>query len=209
MEPDFLRKALSRSRLGACGAVVWAMAVAAGAGCVREVLEGDDPQARAGRLTGNNSRDTLTVRIPWMPMPVPELLRDGRGTGAETVFGGMPGGKTRYTLREPTGTSAQVDARSRVRDDGSIEFTYEVISLPAGLSLQVPIQLVGLNGRPDITVTVNGAAMKAAADDRSALILLARDGATRIVATPKPAPTAAPPSASAAAAPAPRTTTTP
>jgi hypothetical protein len=56
----------------------------------------------------------------------------------------------------------------------------------------VPFQLAGLDGRPDITVTVNGAPMNAAPDDRSALILLARDGATRIVAIPKPATASAP-----------------
>lgn len=190
MPPDFLRKLLSSGGLRA-GAAAACVALAA-PGCVREVLEGDDPDAHAGRLTGRNNRDTLTIRIPWMALPVPQLLRDGSATQAETVFGRVPGGKTRYTLREPGGASAQVDARSRARDDGSIEFTYEVISLPPGLSLQVPVQLAGLDGRPDISVTVNGAPMNAAPDDRSALILLARDGATRVVAIPKPATPAAP-----------------
>lgn len=190
MAVDFLRKLLCARGLCACGAAA-CLALAA-PGCVREVLQGDDPDSHAGRLTGQNNRDTLTIRIPWMALPVPQLVRDGTTTQAETVFGRVPGGKTRYTLREPSGTSAQVDARSKAREDGSIEFTYEVVSLPPGLSLQVPFQLAGLDGRPDITVTVNGAPMNAAPDDRSALILLARDGATRVVAIPKPAPASAP-----------------
>jgi hypothetical protein len=35
--------------------------------------------------------------------------------------------------------------------------------------------------------------MKAATDDRSATVLLARDGATRITVIPRPAPVVAPP----------------
>lgn len=187
MRPPLLRNA---AVLGLCAGC---MALALAQGCVREVLSGSDPEARPGRLTGNNRRDSLVVLVPWMGIPTPVMLRDGAPVAAETVLTGVPPASSRYTMRERSGASAVVDARSRAFEDGSIEFAFEVVSLPPGLSIEVPVQLAATGDRPAVDVKVNGAPMKAATDDRSATVLLARDGATRITVIPRPAPVAVPP----------------
>ena len=186
MRVAFLR---NPGRLAAVGALA---ALLAAAGCVREVLKGEDPEARAGRLTGQNSKDALVVVLPWMSMPAPRLLRDGAVARAEVVYATVPGGKTRYTLREPSGISAIVDARAKQLPDAALEFEYEVVRLPPGLSVDVPIAVSGEGSRPDAVIAVNGAPARVAPDDRVVVVLLARDEPTRIVATPKPAPVPAP-----------------
>ncbi len=168
-------------------------AVLAGSGCVREVLKGDDPEGKAGRLTGRNGRDSLVVRIPWMALPAPRLLADNKLLRAESVFARTPDGKTRFTLRALNGVSALVDARSKETPSGALEFTYEIESMPAGYQVDVVIEAKGDGLRPDVDVAVNGAPVKLEPNTEVVSVLLARDEATRIVVTPRaPAAAAAP-----------------
>lgn len=165
-------------------------------GCVREVLKGEDPQ-RAGRLTGENGRDSLVVRIPWMALPGPRLLTANKLLRAESVFARTPEGETRFTLRTLGGVSALVDARSKDLPDGSLEFTYEIESLPADYQVDVVIEVKGDGLRPDVDVAVNGGPVKLEPGTEVVSVLLGRDEATRIVVTPRtpPAPTPAAPTA--------------
>jgi hypothetical protein len=169
-------------------------------GCVREVLKGEDPEAQPGRLTGENRRDALVVRLPWMQAPPPRLLRDGQPARSETVYGSAADGVTRYTLREPSGASAMVDVRSKMLPEGALEFAYEVVRLPPGLALEVAVPTTAEGARPAATVTVNGAPAVPAAGERGVLVPLGRDGTTRIVATPKAPETSPEPSPAPAAA---------
>lgn len=161
--------------------------------CVREVLKGEDPQGRAGRLTGQNGRDSLVVRIPWMALPGPRLLNSNKLVRAENVFARTPQGETRFTLRGLNGATALVDARSKDLPDGSIEFTYEIESLPAGYQVDVVIEVKGDGLRPDVDVNVNGGPVKLEPGTEVVAVQLGRDEATRIVVTPRtPAPATAP-----------------
>lgn len=162
-----------------------------GTGCVREVLKGEDPESRAGRLTGDNRRDSLVVRVPWMGMPQPRLLSAGKLLRTETVFARTDKGDTRFTLRTPGGTTATVDARSQELPDGSMEFTYSIGSLPQGLIVDVAVPILGNGLRPDIDLAVNGAPVKMDPGTEVAAVQLARDAATKITATARrPAPAA-------------------
>lgn len=162
-----------------------------GTGCVREVLKGEDPESRAGRLTGDDRRDSLVVRLPWMGMPQPRLLSAGKLVRTETVFARTDRGDTRFTLRTPGGTTATVDATSQELPDGSMEFTYSIGSLPQGLIVDVAVPILGNGLRPDIDLAVNGAPVKMDPGTEVAAVQLARDAATRITATARrPAPAA-------------------
>ena len=177
----------------AAGLVCMAM-LASATGCVREVLKGEDPEARSGRLTGDNRRDSLYVRVPWMGMPEPRMFASGRLVRTETVYNRASKGQTRFTLRTPDGTTASVDASSKDLADGSLEFTYAIASLPAGLGLDVAIPVKGNGLRPDIDLSVNGAPVKLEPGTEVVAVQLSRDAATKIVATARrpPEPTAAP-----------------
>lgn len=181
MQRGFLRSWPSAAALALVASTL------AAPGCVREVLKGEDPQSQPGRLTGENRRDALVVRLPWMQAPPPRLLRDGQPARSETVYGSATDGVTRYTLREPSGTSAMVDVRSRMLPEGALEFAYQVVRLPPGLSLEVAVPTAAEGARPAATVTVNGAPATPVAGDRGVLVPLGRDGTTRIIATPRAA----------------------
>jgi hypothetical protein len=184
------------SVVGAAAALLAGGFHCASPGCVREVLKGDDPE-RPGRLTGENDRDSLVVRIPWMALPGPRLLNANKLVRAESVFARTPEGKTRFTLRTLGGVSALVDARSKDLPDGSLEFTYEIESLPAGYQVDVVIEVKGDGLRPDVDVVVNGGPVKLEPGTEVVSVLLGRDEATRIVVTPR-TPPAPPPAAPAA-----------
>lgn len=175
---------------GLCATAAFASLVL-GTGCVREVLKGEDPESRAGRLTGDNRRDSLVVRVPWMGMPQPRLLSAGKLLRTETVFARTDKGDTRFTLRTPGGTMATVDATSKELPDGSMEFTYSIGSLPQGLIVDVAVPILGNGLRPDIDLAVNGAPVKMDPGTEVAAVQLARDAATKITATARrPAPAA-------------------
>lgn len=157
--------------------------LSAAAGCVREVIRGEDPQARSGRLTGDNRRDSLYVRVPWMGMPEPRMFANGRLVRTETVYNRAAKGQTRFTLRTPDGTTASVDASSKDLPDGSLEFSYAIASLPANLGLDVAIPVKGNGLRPDIDLAVNGAPVKLEPGTEVVAVQLSRDAATKIVAT--------------------------
>lgn len=166
------------------------LATMAGQGCVREVLSGEDPQAKPGRLTGRDSKDQLVVRIPWMETPTPRLLSQDVALPAETVFTRTPGSALRFSLRAPNGATAVVDARTKRLADDSMEFTYEIVSLPAGYSLDTGVRVLAEGIKPAIDLRVNGAPVKLAPGTEVAFVQLARDSATRITAIPKQEPAA-------------------
>lgn len=172
-------------------ALLAAVALAGSVGCVREVLKGEDSESRVGRLTGENDRDSLVVRIPWMALPEPRLLSSNKLVRAESVFARTPQGETRFTIRSLGGPTALVDARSKDLPGGALEFSYEIESLPAGYQVDVVIEVKGDGLRPDIDVAVNGAPVKLEPNTEVVSVQLARDEATRIVATPR-TPAAAP-----------------
>lgn len=165
-------------------------------GCIREVISGEDPQAKPGRLTGKASKDQLVVRIPWMETPPPRLLTNDAPVATETVFTRTPQGALRFTLRAEDGASAVVDARSRRLPDDSMEFTYQVASLPPGYALEVGVRVTPEGIKPAIDLRVNGAPVFLEPGTEAAFVQLARDAATRITAVPRPEPEAAPPAPS-------------
>lgn len=164
------------------------LVLALAAGCVREVIKGEDPEVRSGRLTGDNRRDSLVVRVPWMGMPEPRLLANGRLVRTETVYNRASKGQTRFSLRTPDGTTASVDASSKDLPDGSIEFSYEIASLPPSLGLDVAVPVKGNGLRPDVELSVNGAPVKLEPGTEVVAVQLSRDAATKIVATPRRPP---------------------
>ena len=159
-------------------------------GCIREVISGEDPQAKPGRLTGKATKDQLVVRIPWMETPPPRFLEGDAPLPAETVFTRTPAGVLRFTLRATDGTSAVVDARAKRMPDDSMEFTYQVVSLPPGRSLDVGIRVTPEGIKPAIDLQVNGAPVSLAPGTEAAFVQLARDSATRITAIPRQEPSA-------------------
>lgn len=167
------------------------------AGCVREVLSGEDPQARRNRLTGKAGRDSLVVNIPWMESPVPRLGFDGRLVVFEIVDAPVDQRTQRFTLRTPDDQVAMVRVRRDVQRDGSIEFAYTVDRLPAGYSLDAPFDLEPGAPRPAIDLSVNGAPVALAPGSDFVAVQLARDSTTRIVARPRAAAPALPASAPA------------
>lgn len=184
----------------ACWCLVGATFVAAGPGCVREVLSGEDPQARRNRVTGKDGRDSLVVNIPWMEAPVPRLGYDGRLVVFEIVEAPVDARTQRFTLRTPDDREAVVRVRRTVQRDGSIEFAYTVDRLPSGYSLDAPFDLDPAGMKPAIDLAVNGATVAVAPGSDFVAVQLARDATTRIVARPRPAPPSEAPSPTAAPA---------
>ena len=170
-----------------CCALVGGLWAIPGTGCVREVLSGEDPEARRNRVTGKADRDSLVVNIPWMEAPVPRLGFDGRMVVFEIVDAPMDQRTQRFTLRTPDDRVATVRARRTLQRDGSIEFAYTVDRLPSGYSLDVPFDLDPEGLRPAIDLAVNGAPVAVAPGNDFVAIQLSRDATTRIVARPRPA----------------------
>ena len=165
-----------------CGLLAVVVLAAPGAGCVREVISGEDPQARRNRVTGKDGRDSLVVNIPWMESPVPRLGYDGRLVVFEIVDAPVDSKTQRFTLRTPDDRVATVRVRRTVQRDGSIEFAYTVDRLPSGYSLDAPFDLEPAGLKPAIDLTVNGAPVAVAAGSDFVAVQLARDVTTRIVA---------------------------
>ena len=187
-----------------CGLLAGGLALASSTGCVREVVSGEDPQARRNRVTGKDGRDALVVNIPWMEAPVPRLGFDGRLVVFEIVDAPVDSRTQRFTLRTPDDRVATVRVRRTVQRDGSIEFAYTVDRLPAGYSLDAPFDLDPAGLKPAIDLTVNGAPVVVAPGSDFVAVQLARDATTRIVARPRPAPpNPAPPSSAAPDSPTP------
>lgn len=183
-----------------CCLLAAGLSASAGPGCVREVISGEDPQARRNRITGKADRDSLVVNIPWMEAPVPRLGFDGRLVVFEIVDAPVDQRTQRFTLRTPDDKVATVRARRVVQRDGSIEFSYTVDRLPSGYSLDVPFDLDPEGLKPAIDLAVNGAPVQVPPGNDFVAVQLARDATTRIVASPRPvpsAPAASPPSAPA------------
>lgn len=182
-----------------CGVLAWLLL---GTGCVREVISGEDPQARRNRLTGKEGQDELVVNIPWMEAPVPRLGYDGRLVVFEIVDAPVDARMQRFTLRTPDDRVATVRVRRTVQRDGSIEFAYTVDRLPSGYSLDAPFDLDPAGLKPAIDIAVNGAPVSVASGSDFVAVQLARDSTTRIVARPRPAaPTSAPSTSTAPASP--------
>ncbi len=180
-----------------CCVLAAALSASAGPGCVREVISGEDPQARRNRITGKADRDSLVVNIPWMEAPIPRLGFDGRMVVFEIVDAPVDQRTQRFTLRTPDDKVATVRARRVVQRDGSIEFAYTVDRLPSGYSLDVPFDLDPEGLKPAIDLAVNGAPVQVPPANNLVAVQLARDATTRIVARPRPvpsAPAASPPS---------------
>ena len=158
-------------------AVLSVLATIVAPGCVREVLSGTDPEARAPRVSTDTSKNEVVVTIPWMPAPQPRLLFKDQLTRAEAVFSRSPDRVTHFTVRSVAGTTALVDLRTKATADETLEFTYEVLKLPPDYSVDVVIPIRASGPRPACDVAV----------------ILSRDAPTRIVVTPRPAvPAAAP-----------------
>ncbi len=169
------------------------LALAVVPGCVREVLSGTDPEARAPRVSTDTSKNEVVVTIPWMPAPQPRLLFKDQLTRAEAVFSRSPDRVTHFTVRSVAGTTALVDLRTKASADETLEFTYEVLKLPSDYSVDVVIPIRASGPRPACDVAVNGAPVKVAPDTEVVAVILSRDAPTRIVVTPRPvAPAAAP-----------------
>ena len=153
-------------------------------GCIREVISGEDPQAKTPALVGKSSSDTLTIRIPWMEIPQPRLLLDDKLLRVETIYARSPHGAMRFTLRAVTGATAIVDVKSKRLPDDSMEFTYEITSLPPKYVVDTLVMLAADKARPAVQVQVNGAAVKTLVGTEVVVIQLSRDAATKILAIP-------------------------
>ena len=153
-------------------------------GCIREVISGEDPQAKAPALVGKSSSDTLTIRLPWMEIPAPRLLLDDKLLRAETIYARSPHGAMRFTLRTATGATAVVDVKSKRLVDDSMEFTYEITSLPPKYVVDTLVMLAADQARPAVEVKVNGAPVKTLVGTEVVVIQLSRDAPTKILAIP-------------------------
>ncbi len=179
------------------------------------MISGEDPEAKGPSLVGKSSSDTLTIRIPWMEIPPPRLLLDDKLLRAETIYARSPHGAMRFTLRTATGATAVVDVKSKRLIDDSMEFTYEIASLPPKYVVDTLVMLAADNGRPAVEVKVNGAPVKTLVGTEVVVIQLSRDAPTKIVAIPVfppevPANAAVPgatPAVAPAAVPAPKAST--
>ena len=161
-----------------------ALATVLAGGCVREVVSGEDPQARRGRLTGKAGRDSLVVNIPWMEIPAPRLLYDGKLVVFETVAAPLDPNTVRFTLRATNDVTATVRATRRLNPDRTIEFSYAVEDLPPQYALDTIFDLDPEGIKPAIDVAVNGAPVKVNPGTDLIFVQLARDSATRVLATP-------------------------
>jgi len=170
--------------LQSCALLAVASAGITMSGCIREVISGEDPEAKGPSLVGKSSSDTLTIRIPWMEIPPPRLLLDDKLLRAETIYARSPHGAMRFTLRTATGATAVVDVKSKRLVDDSMEFTYEIASLPPKYVVDTLVMLAADNGRPAVEVKVNGAPVKTLVGTEVVVIQLSRDAPTKIVAIP-------------------------
>lgn len=177
-----------------------ACACLSSAGCVREVLEGSDPEARGPKLSTDAAKNEVVVSIPWMQAPAPRLLYEGALTRAEAVYSRSPDRVLHFTLRSVAGTQAQVDVRSRRLPGDAIEFSYEIVKLPSKYGVDAVFPVSASGRRPACTLAVNGAPVALAPGTEVVAVVLSRDAATRIVVTPTvPISTPAVPDASPAA----------
>ncbi len=170
--------------LRSCALLAVASAGITTSGCIREVISGEDPQAKTPALVGKTSSDTLTIRLPWMEIPAPRLLLDDKLLRAETIYARSPHGAMRFTLRTSTGATAVVDVKSKRLIDDSMEFTYEIASLPPKYVVDTLVMLAADNGRPAVEVKVNGAPVKTLVGTEVVVIQLSRDAPTKILAIP-------------------------
>jgi len=153
-------------------------------GCIREVISGEDPRAKAPPLTGKSSTDMLTIRIPWMEIPPPRLLLDNKLQRTEAIYARSPHGAMRFTLRTVSGVTATVDVKSKRLADDSMEFTYEITSLPPRYVVDTLVMLAADNVRPAVEVKVNGAPVKTLVGTEVVVIQLSRDAPTKILVVP-------------------------
>jgi hypothetical protein len=172
------------STMAGLAACMWSV------GCVREVISGEDPQARTGRITGSNARDSLVIRLPWMEAPAPRMLFGDRLLAYETVQARLTDGTERFVLRSLNSVETTVTVRAKLQEDGAMEFAYRVDALPAGYSVDVVFDLRPQPVRPSIELWTNGAPVKVAPGTEVVSVQLSRDAPTRITA--RPAPTGAP-----------------
>lgn len=186
---DHRRTAARHASPTTVAATLAMLAAVTAAGCVREVVSGEDPQARRGRLTGKSGRDSLVVNIPWMEIPAPRLLFDGKLVVHETVAAPLDLNATRFTLRATNDATATVRATRRA-EGRAIEFTYTVEDLPPRYALDTIFDLDPDGIKPAIDVAVNGAAVKVNPGTDLIFVQLARDSATRVLATPRAVPAA-------------------
>jgi hypothetical protein len=197
--------------LRSCALLAVASAGITMSGCIREVISGEDPQAKAPALVGKSSSDTLTIRLPWMEIPPPRLLLDDKLLRAETIYARSPHGAMRFTLRTSTGATAVVDVKSKRLADDSMEFTYEIASLPPKYVVDTLVMIAADQVRPAVEVKVNGAPVKTLVGTEVVVIQLSRDAPTKILAIPVFPPevpaNAAVPGATPAVVPAPAAST--
>jgi hypothetical protein len=197
--------------LRSCALLAVASAGITMSGCIREVISGEDPQAKAPALVGKSSSDTLTIRLPWMEIPPPRLLLDDKLLRAETIYARSPHGAMRFTLRTSTGATAVVDVKSKRLADDSMEFTYEIASLPPKYVVDTLVMIAADQARPAVEVKVNGAPVKTLVGTEVVVIQLSRDAPTKILAIPVFPPevpaNAAVPGATPAVVPAPAAST--
>jgi hypothetical protein len=170
--------------LRSCALLAVASAGITMSGCIREVISGEDPQAKAPALVGKSSSDTLTIRLPWMEIPPPRLLLDDKLLRAETIYARSPHGAMRFTLRTSTGATAVVDVKSKRLADDSMEFTYEIASLPPKYVVDTLVMIAADQVRPAVEVKVNGAPVKTLVGTEVVVIQLSRDAPTKILAIP-------------------------
>ncbi len=170
--------------LRSCALLAVASAGITTSGCIREVISGEDPQAKAPALVGKSSSDTLTIRLPWMEIPPPRLLLDDKLLRAETIYARSPHGAMRFTLRTSTGATAVVDVKSKRLADDSMEFTYEIASLPPKYVVDTLVMIAADQARPAVEVKVNGAPVKTLVGTEVVVIQLSRDAPTKILAIP-------------------------
>ncbi len=163
------------------------------AGCVREVISGEDPQARTGRVTGNTSRDTLVIRLPWMEAPAPRMLFGDRLLAYETVQARLADGSDRFVLRALNAVETTVTVRAKLQDDGAMEFSYRVDALPPGYSVDVVFDVRPQAVRPPIDLWTNGAPVKMAPGTEVVSVQLSRDAPTLITARARPSAAGAAP----------------
>ncbi len=167
-----------------------ALALLCATGCVRTVLEGEDPDVARPVATGDIDRDVLLINVPWMQAPVPRLLLDGNAVQVEQVSARTPELKTSYLLRSRGGITAEIEISTDYPSNDVVDFTYRIKRLPRGYTLDLPIGLGQVGRRGPIAIAVNGAPFDVPPSANVALIDLARDERTRIRCTrlPTPAP---------------------
>jgi hypothetical protein len=90
----------------------------------------------------------------------------------------------RFTLRTSTGATAVVDVKSKRLPDDSMEFTYEITSLPPKYVVDTLVMLAADKARPAVRVQVNGAPVKTLVGTEVVVIQLSRDAVTKILAIP-------------------------